>query len=348
MAIFHLKEKLILYLMEKINAVITGVGGYVPEYVLTNEELSKMVDTTDEWIMTRIGIKERRILKGEGLGASFMGAKAVQELLEKTGTNPSEIDLVICATSTSDHVFPATAAIICDKVGIKNAFAYDVQAACSGFLVGVYNAANFIETGRHKKVIVVAAEKMSYLVDYTDRSICPLFGDASAAVLIEPTTEDLGLMDAIIRTDGSGLPHLQLKAGGSACPASHETVDKKLHYVYQEGQIVFKNAVRDMSDVSEEIMKRNDLTEADLAWFIPHQANLRIIDAVANRMKVAKDKVKINIERYGNTSAATLPICLWEMVNDKQLKKGDKLILSTFGAGFTWGALYIKWGYDSK
>ena len=334
--------------MEKINAVITGVGGYVPDYILTNQELSTMVDTTDEWIMTRIGIKERRILKGEGLGASYMGTKAVKELLQKTGVKPSEIEAVICATSTSDHVFPATAALIAENSGIKNAFGYDVQAACAGFLVAMYTAANYIESGRHKKVIVVAAEKMSAMVDYTDRATCPLFGDGAAAVLVESTTENLGMLDALLHTDGSGACHLQLPAGGSVFPASHETVDKRMHYIYQEGQAVFKNAVRDMSDVSEEIMKRNNLTENDLAWFIPHQANLRIIDAVANRMNVSKDKVKINIEKYGNTSACTLPICLWEMDNDKQLKKGDNLILSTFGAGFTWGAMYLKWGYDSK
>lgn len=334
--------------MKKMNAVITGVGGYVPDYILDNEELSKMVDTTDEWIMTRIGIKERRILKDKNLGASFLGTKAVEELLKRTGVNPMEIDAVICATSTSDHVFPATAALIAHNTGVKKAFAYDVQAACSGFLVALNSAACYIESGRYKKVIVVAAEKMSYLVDYTDRATCPLFGDASAAVLVEPTTEDIGIVDFLLQSDGAGKPHLQMPAGGSACPSSHETIDKKLHFVYQEGQVVFKNAVSDMSDVSVEIMKRNNLTDADLDWFIPHQANLRIIDAVANRMNVTKDKVKINIQKYGNTSAATIPICLWEMVNEKQLKKGDNIVISAFGAGFTWGAIYLKWGYDTK
>ena len=332
--------------MKKINAVITGISGYLPDYVLTNEEISRMVDTTDEWIMTRIGIKERRILKDKTLGASYLACKAIEDLFQKTGTKPEEIDLVICATSTPDHLFPATAAIICGKMGINNAFAYDIQAACAGFMTAFYNAANYIESGRHKKVLVVAAEKMSFMTDYTDRATCPLFGDGAGAALIEPTTEDVGLMDAIIRTDGSGLPHLHMKAGGSACPASHETVDKGWHYVYQEGQVVFKNAVAAMADVSEEIMKRNNLVADDLAWFIPHQANLRIIGAVAHRMGVNKEKVMINIEKYANTSAATIPICLWEL--EPTLKKGDKLVLSTFGAGFTYGSIYMKWGYDGK
>jgi 3-oxoacyl-[acyl-carrier-protein] synthase-3 len=334
--------------MEKTNAVITGVGGYVPDYVLTNEELSKMVDTTDEWIMTRVGIKERHILKDKSLGASFLGTQAVKQLIERTGVDPLEIDIIICATSTSDHAFPATAALIAGNIGLKKAFAYDVQAACSGFLVALTSATSFIESGRYKKIIVVAAEKMSSIVDYTDRATCPLFGDGAAAVLVEPTTEDVGIVDAIIQSDGTGGHHLMLPAGGSVCPASHETVDKKQHYVYQEGQAVFKAAVTSMSDVSVGIMERNNLTEKDLAWFIPHQANLRIIDAVAHRMNVSKDKIKINIERYGNTSAVTIPICFWEMVNDKQLKKGDKIVISTFGAGFTWGAMYLKWGYDTN
>jgi 3-oxoacyl-[acyl-carrier-protein] synthase-3 len=333
--------------MEKPNAVITGIGAYLPDYVLTNEELSRMVDTTDEWIMTRIGIRERRILKDKSLGSSFMGTKAVEQLVERTKLDPKEVEAVICATSTSDHAFPATAAIIASNAGMKNAFAFDIQAACAGFLVALNTANSYIQSGRYKKVVVIASEKMSSITDYTDRATCPLFGDGAAAVLVEPTTEDIGVMDAILRSDGSGASHLKLPAGGSVCPASHETVDKRMHYVYQEGQAVFKAAVTGMSDVSVGIMERNGITEGDLAWFIPHQANLRIIDAVARRMNVSKDKIKINIERYGNTSAVTIPICLWEMGNDKQLKKGDKLILSSFGAGFTWGALYLKWGYDT-
>ena len=335
-------------MMEKVNAVITGVGGYVPDYILTNEEISRLVDTTDEWIMTRIGIRERRILKGEGLGSSFMGTKAVEQLIERTSVNPAEIDVLICATSTPDYDFPASGALIANNVGMKKAFAYDVEAACAGFMISLMNAVGYIESGRYKKVVVVATEKMSTIVDYTDRATCPLFGDGAVAVLVEPTTEDIGVIDAIIQSDGAGGGHLKLPAGGSVCPASHETIDKKMHYVYQEGQAVFKAAVVSMSDVSVEIMQRNNLTENDLAWFIPHQANLRIIDAVANRMNVKKDKIKINIEKYGNTSAVTIPICFWEMVNDKQLNKGDKIVISTFGAGFTWGAMYLKWGYDTK
>ncbi len=334
--------------MEKQSAVITGVGGYVPEYILTNEELSKMVDTTDEWIMTRIGIKERHILKEKSLGASFLGTQAVKQLLERTGVDPIEIDAIICATSTSDYAFPATAALIADNTGLKNAFGFDVQAACSGFLVALSNATTFIESGRYKKIIVVAAEKMSSIVDYTDRTTCPLFGDGAGAVLVEPTTEKIGIIDFILHTDGSGAGHLKLPAGGSANPVSIETIEKRQHYVYQEGQAVFKAAVTAMSDVSAAIMERNHLTEDSLAWFIPHQANLRIIDAATRRINISKDKVKINIERYGNTSAATIPICLWEMVNDKQLKKGDNIVVSTFGAGFTWGSIYLKWGYDTK
>ena len=333
--------------MEKLNAVITGVGGYIPDYILTNEEISNMVDTTDEWIMTRIGIKERYILKDESLGSSFLGTKAAEQLIEKTGINPEEIDVVICATSTPDYAFPATGALIAHNTGMKKAFAYDVEAACAGFIVALANAVSYIESRRYKKVVVVAAEKMSSIVDYTDRATCPLFGDGAVAVLVEPTTEDIGVIDAIIQSDGSGSSHLKLPAGGSVCPASHETIDKKMHYVYQEGQTVFKVAVKSMSDVSVKIMQRNNLTEDDLAWFIPHQANLRIIDAVANRMNVNKDKIKINIEKYGNTSAVTIPLCFWEMVNDKQLNKGDKIVISTFGAGFTWGAMYLKWGYDT-
>ncbi len=326
--------------------MITGVASYVPDYVLDNEELSKIVDTTDEWIMTRIGIKERRILKEEGAGSSYMGARAVKSLLEKTSTKPEEIELVICSTSTPDHIFPSTASIIAEKNGIKNAFAFDLSAACSGFIFALETASSYIKSGKYKKVIVVAAEKMSSITNYTDRTTCPLFGDASGAVLIEPTEEKLGIMDAILRTDGVGYPNLQMKAGGSVRPADHETVDQNLHTVYQEGQVVFKYAVSCMSDVSAEIMEKNNLTHDDIAWFVPHQANLRIIDAAAKRMGLSKDKVMINIHKYGNTSAATLPVCLAEW--EPQLKKGDNIILSAFGAGFTWGAVYLKWGYDGK
>jgi 3-oxoacyl-[acyl-carrier-protein] synthase III len=332
--------------MKELNAVITGVASYVPEYILNNEEISTMVDTNDEWIMTRIGIKERRILKEEGVGSSFMGALAVKSLLEKTSTKPEEIELVICSTSTPDYTFPSTAAIIAEKNGIKNAFCYDLSAACSGFIFALDTATAFIKSGKYKKVIVVAAEKMSSITNYTDRATCPLFGDASAAVLVEPTEENVGVLDAILHTDGVGIPNLQLKAGGSACPASHDTVDQNLHTVYQEGQVVFKYAVSKMSDVSAEIMERNNLTHDDIAWFVPHQANMRIIDAAANRMGLEKEKVMINIQKYGNTSAVTLPLCLAEW--ESKLKKGDNIVLSAFGAGFTWGAIYLKWGYDGK
>lgn len=332
--------------MKELNAVITGVGSYVPDYILDNEELAKMVDTTDEWIMTRIGIKERRILKEEGAGSSYMGARAVKQLLEKTATKPEEVELIICSTSTPDHIFPSTASIIGEQNGIKNAFAYDLSAACSGFIFALETATAFIKSGKYKKIIVVAAEKMSSITNYTDRTTCPLFGDASAAVLVEPTEEKIGIMDAILRTDGIGYSNLQMKAGGSVRPADHETVDQNMHTVYQEGQVVFKHAVSNMSDVSAEIMEKNNLTHEDITWFVPHQANLRIIDAAANRMGLSKEKVMINIQKYGNTSAATLPLCLAEW--EPQLKKGDNIILSAFGAGFTWGAVYLKWGYDGK
>ncbi len=332
--------------MKKNNAVITGIGAYVPEYVLTNDELSTMVDTSDEWIMTRVGIKERRILKGEGKGASDMGAEAVKNLLEKTDTKPEEVDLLICATVTPDHPFPGTSAIICDKVGIKNIPSFDMNAACSGFLYTLEVATKFIQSGSYKKVVVVGAEKMSAITDYTDRTTCVLFGDASAAVMLEPTEEEIGVMDSILRSDGTGRHHLYMKAGGSVYPSSHETVDNKEHFVYQEGQAVFKHAVSNMADVAVEIMEKNNLNSEDVAWLVPHQANLRIIDATARRMGVEKDKVMINIERYGNTTSATIPLCLWEWEN--QLKKGDNIILAAFGAGFTWGSVYLKWGYDPK
>ena len=332
--------------MTKINAVITGVGAYLPDYILTNDELSTMVDTNDEWIMTRIGIKERRILKGEGLGASELGTKAVQELLKKTNTSPEEIDLVICATVTPDMQFPATANIISDKVGINDAFSFDINAGCSGFLFSLTTGAKYIESGMCKKVIVVGAEKMSSIVDYTDRQTCPIFGDGSAAVLLEPTTENIGVMDEMLHTLGSGRKHLYQKSGGSCSPASHETVDNREHFIYQEGSHVFKHAVSKMADVSVEMMEKHNITSEELAWLVPHQANNRIIEATAKRMGLAKEKVMINIEKYGNTTSATIPLCLWEW--EKKLKKGDDIILSGFGAGFTWGAILVKWGYDTK
>lgn len=332
--------------MKELNAVITGIGYYVPDYILNNEELSRIVDTTDEWIMTRIGIKERRILKEEGAGSSYMGVRAVKQLLEKTNTKPEEVDVVICSTCTPDHNFPSTAAMIAEGNGIKNAFAFDLSAACSGFLYALDTATSFIKTGKYKKIIVVAAEKMSSITNYTDRTTCPLFGDASGAVMIEATEEQFGILDTILRTDGVGIPNLQMKAGGSAMPASHFTVDNHMHTVYQEGQVVFKYAVSRMSDVSAEIMERNSLTHEDISWFVPHQANMRIIDAAANRMGLSKDKVMINIQKYGNTSTASIPLCIAEW--ESQLKKGDNIILSAFGAGFTWGAVYLKWGYDGK
>ncbi|WP_321279916.1 beta-ketoacyl-ACP synthase III [Marinifilum fragile] len=332
--------------MSKINAVITGVGAYVPDYILTNDELSTMVDTSDEWIMTRIGIKERRILKGEGLGSSELGVRAVNQLLEKTGTSPEEVDLVICATVTPDMQFPATANIISDKAGINNAFSFDLNAGCSGFLFALATGSKYIQSGMYKKVVIVGAEKMSSIVDYTDRQTCPIFGDGSAAVLLEPTTEDVGVMDEMLHTAGFGRKHLHQKAGGSCKPASHETVDAREHFIYQEGNHVFKHAVSNMADVSVEMMKKHNMTADDLAWLVPHQANNRIIEATAKRMGLAKEKVMINIERYGNTTSATIPLCLWEW--EDQLKKGDNIILSGFGAGFTWGSILLKWGYDPK
>lgn len=332
--------------MEKINAVITGVGGYVPDYVLTNDELSRMVDTTDEWIMTRIGVKERRILNEEGLGTSYMARKAAKQLMQKTGVNPDEIDAVIVCTTTPDYHFPSTASILCDKLGLKNAFAFDLQAACCGFLYGMEVAASLVASGRHKKVILVGADKMSSMVDYTERATCPIFGDGAAAVLLEPTTEDYGIMDSILRTDGKGLPFLHMKAGGSVCTPSYFTVDHKMHYIYQEGRTVFKYAVSNMSEITATIAEKNGLTKENINWVIPHQANMRIIDAVASRLEVPMEKVMVNIQRYGNTSAGTLPLCLWDY--EKQLRKGDNLIFTAFGAGFTYGAVYVKWGYDGN
>jgi len=330
--------------MSKIRAVITGVGAYLPDYILDNNELSTLVDTSDEWIMSRVGIKERRILKKEGEGTSYMGAKAVKQLLEKTNTSPDEVDLLLCATLTPDMQFPATASVIADKVGIKNAFHFDINSACTGYITGLITAAKFVESGQYKKVIVVGAEKMSSIIDYTDRTTCTLFGDAGTATMVEPTTEDLGMVDFIARADGEGRKYLHQKAGGSCMPASHQTVDDRLHFVFQDGQPVFKNAVSKMADVSVEIMERNNLTAEKLAYLVPHQANLRIIDATARRMGLDPSKVMINIEKYGNTTSATIPLCLWEW--EKSLKKGDNLILSAFGAGFSWGTIYMKWGYD--
>ena len=331
--------------MNKIRAAITGVGAYVPEYILNNEELSKMVDTSDEWIMTRIGIKERRILKGENKGSSDLGFEAVKELLRKTKTSPEEVDLLICATVTPDMQFPATANIICDKVGILNAFSFDLNAGCSGFVYALATATKYVESGTHKKVVVVGSEKMSSIVDYTDRATCPIFGDAAAAVLLEPTTDEIGVMDVLLQSDGTGRKHLHMKAGGSSRPSSHETIDAREHFIYQEGQPVFKWAVSKMADVSVEVMKRNNLTADDIAWLVPHQANVRIIDATGERMGMPKEKVMVNIEKYGNTTSATIPLCLNEWEN--KLKKGDNLILASFGAGFTWGAIYLKWAYNS-
>jgi 3-oxoacyl-[acyl-carrier-protein] synthase-3 len=332
--------------MEKIRAAITGIHAWVPEYRLTNHELSKMVDTSDEWIMQRVGIKERRILKGEGLGSSDLGEQAVRGLLEKTGTSPDEIDLLICATVTPDMAFPATANIISDKTGIKNAFSFDLNAACSGFLFALQSAAEYVESGKYRKVIVVGADKMSSITDYTDRTQCPLFGDAAGAFLLEPTSEDIGIIDHIFHTDGSGRKYLHLKAGGSVKPSTHETVDAKEHFLYQEGQSVFKFAVVNMADVAVEIMERNKLKPEDIAFLVPHQANLRIIDATGKRMGLPPEKVMINIQNYGNTTNATIPLCIWEY--EKRLKKGDILILAAFGGGFTWGSIYLKWAYDPK
>jgi len=329
----------------KITAAITAVSGYVPEDRLTNFDLEKIVDTTDEWIRTRTGIEERRILRGEGKGTSEMVAPAVKLLCEKRGIDPLEIDCLIVATVTPDMIFPATANIVCDKIGAKNAWGYDVSAACSGFLYALTQGAALIESGRYKKVVVAGGDKMSAIVDYTDRTTCVIFGDGAGAVLLEPGTEGLGVQDSILKSDGSGCQYLRMKAGGSAYPASAETVANREHYVYQEGQTVFKFAVKGMADVSAELLERNQLTGDDIAWLVPHQANLRIIDATANRIGLAREKVMINIQKFGNTTAGTIPLCLWEWEN--QLKKGDRVVLAAFGGGFTWGATLITWAYNS-
>lgn len=330
----------------KIRAAITGVHGYVPDYVLSNEVLETMVDTNSEWIETRTGVKERRILKGKGLGTSDMAVEAIKELLKKKNISPEEIDMIIVGTVTPDHIFPSTSNIICDKIGAKNAWGYDISAACSGFLFSLVTGTQFIETGRYKKVLVVGADKMSAIVDYNDRSTCVIFGDGAGAVLLEPDTEGFGITDSILRVDGAGKKFLFQQGGGSVQPPSMRSVANREHFIYQEGQTVFKFAVKGMADVSEEIMKRNNLKGEDVAWLVPHQANKRIIDATAKRMGVGSDKVMLNIQRYGNTTSGTIPLCLWDY--EKQMKKGDNIILSAFGGGFTWGAIYVKWAYDTK
>lgn len=333
--------------MEKINAIITGIGGYVPDYILTNEELSRMVDTSDEWIMTRVGIKERRILTEEGLGTSYLARKAAKQLIAKTGVDPDTIDALIVTTTTPDYKFPSTASIVVGKLGLKNSFAFDFEAACCGFLYSLDVAASMIQSGRYKKIIVIGADKMSSLIDYTDRQTCVLFGDGAGAVLVEATTEEgVGVQNSYLRTDGKGLPFLHMKAGGSVCPASHFTVDHRLHYLYQEGRTVFRYAVTNMSDDVLEILKRNNLKGEDVDWVVPHEANLRIIEAVAKRAELNLDRVMINIDHYGNTSAATIPLALWD--NEHLLKKGDKIVFTAFGAGFVHGASYYKWAYNGS
>jgi 3-oxoacyl-[acyl-carrier-protein] synthase III len=329
--------------MRTIHAIITGVGGYVPDAILTNEDLTKLVDTSDEWITTRTGIKERRILKDPSLGSSYMGTKAITQLLEKTHTKPEEVDAIICSTTTPDYIFPSTASIMAENCGIRNAFAYDLSAACSGFLFGLVNGATFVESGRYKKVIVVSTEKMSSITDYTDRTTCPLFGDGAACVMLEPSNEELGLIDSVLHTDGSGFPYLHIKAGGSANPISHEAIDNRQIYTYQEGQQVFKAATSKLVEASNEMRRRNNLSADDVTWVVPHQANMRIIDSITRTMKIPMEKVMVNIQKYGNTSSASIPICLWEF--ESQLKKGDVLIMSAFGAGFSWGSVYLKWAY---
>ena len=330
----------------KITAAITAVAGWVPEDRLTNFDLEKMVDTNDEWIRTRTGISERRILKGEGLATSDMIVPAVLDLCKKRGIDPSEIDCMIVGTVTPDMVFPSTANVVCDKIGAVNAWGFDLSAACSGFLFSLTTGATYIESGRYKKVVVVGADKMSAIIDYTDRNTCVIFGDGAACVLLEPNEEGYGVQDSILRSDGAGRNYLNMKAGGSLRPASMETVANREHFAYQEGQTVFKFAVKGMADVSAELLERNNLTGEDIAWLVPHQANLRIIDATANRMGLPKEKVMINIEKFGNTTAGTIPLCLWEW--EPQLKKGDNIVLAAFGGGFTWGATWIKWAYDGK
>jgi 3-oxoacyl-[acyl-carrier-protein] synthase-3 len=332
--------------MSNIRAAITGIGAFLPEYRMTNEEISQLVETSDEWIMQRIGIKERRILKEDGLATSDMGVAAIKQLLEKTGTKAEEIELLICCTMTPDNPLPATANIINFKAGLINAWSFDLTAACSGFVYGLTTGAKFIESGQYKKVIVLGADMMSSVTNYKDRATCPLFGDGAAAVLLEPTTEDVGVIDHINRVDGAGAQFLQIKSGGSLKPASYETIDNDEHFIYQEGQTVFKTAVSNMADIATEMMQKHQISSTDLTWLVPHQANMRIIDAVGRRMGIDKEKVMVNIQNYGNTTAATIPLCLYDYEN--QLKKGDNVILVAFGAGFTWGTIYLKWAYDPK
>jgi 3-oxoacyl-[acyl-carrier-protein] synthase-3 len=331
--------------MQKITAAITSVGGYVPEYRLTNAILETMIDTNDEWIKTRTGVEERRILKGEGLATSDMAVPAVLEICKKRGIDPTEIDCMICATVTPDMIFPATANIICDKIGAVNAWGFDLSAACSGFLFALTTGAALIESGRYKKVIVIGGDKMSAIVDYTDRTTCIIFGDGAGAVLLEPSTCEVGVMDSLLKSDGSGKNYLHMKAGGSLKPASVETVQAKEHYIFQEGQPVFKAAVKGMADAAYDLLQRNHLTGEDIAWLVPHQANKRIIDATASRMGLPSEKVMVNIQRFGNTTAGTIPLCLWEW--ESQLHKGDNIVLAAFGGGFTWGATLVKWAYDT-
>ncbi len=332
--------------MSKINAAITGVQGYVPDYILTNDELATMVDTNDEWIVSRTGIKERRILKGEAQGTSVMGIEAVKGLLKKTNTDPLDVDLVICATVTPDHPFPATANLIAAGTGLNNAFNFDIGAACSGFIYALTTAAMYVQSGMYKKVIVVGADKMSSIVDYTDRTTCIIFGDGAGAVMLEPTTEDVGVIDSIHKSDGKGVDFLRMKAGGSKHPATVDTIANREHFVFQDGKTVFKFAVTNMADYAEKIMKRNNLSGDDVAYLVPHQANKRIVDATARRMGVEDSKVMMNIERYGNTTSGTIPLLLWDY--EQKLKKGDNLVIAAFGGGFTWGAIYLKWAYNSK
>lgn len=329
-----------------VNAKISGIASYVPDDILDNEMLSNMVDTSDEWITTRVGVKERRILHCDGKGSGFLGTKAVNKLIAEHGIDPDEIELLICATSNPDYRFPSTASVIAHDCGLHKAYAYDIQAACAGFIVTMQAARAYIQSGLYKKIIVVCAEKMSSMTDYTDRSTCPLFGDAAAAVLVEPTDEPVGVMDGEFHVDGDGLPHLLMKAGGSVKPASAQTVADREHFVYQEGRAVYKHAVRDMLSSSQSIMKRNGLSVDVIDWFVPHQANLRIIEAIADRIGIAEEKVLVNIQHYGNTSAASIPLCLDEY--KKQLRKGDKIVMTAFGAGFTWGAMYLIWAFDTK
>jgi 3-oxoacyl-(acyl-carrier-protein) synthase III len=333
--------------MGKVNAVIKGISGCVPNYIMTNEEISTMVDTSDEWIMSRIGIKERRILKKEeGTGISYLSAKIVSDLLQKTGTDPLEVEAVIFATSTPDYILPNAACLTAYKTGMTNAFGFDLGAACSGFIYALEVGASFITCGKYKKIVVIGGDILSVVTNYTDRNTCPIFGDGCGAVLLEPTTEPIGVLDSILKSDGNSLEHLHMLAGGSVNPASFETVEKNEHTIWQDGRVVFKHAVSKMGDTCVELMRRNGLTTEDIAWVVPHQANYRIIDAVAKRIGVPIEKVMINIEKYGNTSAGTIPLCLWDW--EPRLKKGDNIILTAFGAGFTWGATYLKWGYDPQ